>query len=77
MIKVVYRKLGRHKADGLAYDHDLIEIDERLRGKRLLTTIIHEIMHKQHPEWSESMVDRKSREMASLLWDQGYRRIER
>ena len=35
-IKIIYRKLGREQAHGLASSDGVIEIDERLKGKKHL-----------------------------------------
>ena len=76
-IKVKHRKLGREQCIGIAYDsHRLIEIDERLKGKKHLWTLIHEILHILEPDWSETKVDEKSKEIAEVLWHQKYRRID-
>lgn len=76
-IKVKYRKLGRDKVWGWAHLADnTIELDERLKGKKHLEILIHEILHCQNPTWSESEVERKSKDMCAVLWDQHYRRIQ-
>ena len=75
-MKVKYRKLGREKAIGQAHQsRKLIEIDSRLKGKKLLTTIIHEIMHLQNDDWSESKVEKHSTEMGNILWKENYRKV--
>jgi hypothetical protein len=76
-IKVRYRKLGREKVNGWAHLGDnLIEIDERLRGKQLLEILIHEAFHLQNPSWEEEEVIRKSKELTTILWKEGIRPIE-
>lgn len=75
-MKIKYRKLGREQALGQAHSNGLIEIDERLRGKRLLATIIHEILHVQNPEWTESKVEKHSSELGAMLWKQHYRKMD-
>jgi hypothetical protein len=76
-IRVVERKLGRHKADGLAWKEErLIEIDPRLEGEEYLLTLIHEILHVSFPKLSEIEIIGKSREVATVVWSQGYRRIK-
>ena len=74
-IKVVHRKLGKHKAIGLAWTEERkIEIDTRLQGYDLLYVTLHEIVHIQNPKWSEIKVEGHSKEMADLLWQQGFRK---
>lgn len=76
-IKVRYRKLGKEQALGLAYQNkNLIEIDSRLKGKRLLTTLVHEILHIQNPDWSENKVEVQSKGMADVLWKQHFRKVD-
>lgn len=77
VVSIVYKKIGRHKARGLAYtDTGHILIDERLRGKELLYVLVHESIHIQNPTWSEIKVIGHSEELTNILWGQGYRRVE-
>lgn len=70
-IKVIYRKLGKEQAHGLAYKEDrVIHIDSRLKGRELLTCLVHEIVHIQNPTWAEIKVEGHSKEMADILWEQ-------
>jgi hypothetical protein len=72
-ITVKFSKLGKYKADGLAYaEKRKILIDMRLTGVELLETIIHEIIHVQQPDLSEEAVLEYSKETADLLWKIGY-----
>lgn len=72
-ITVKFSKLGKYKADGLAYaDKRKIIIDSRLTGVELLETILHEILHIQQPDLSEEAVLRYSKETAEVLWKIGY-----
>jgi hypothetical protein len=72
-ITVRFGKLGKYKADGLAYaDKRKIVIDSRLTGVELLETILHEIAHIQQPDLSEEAVLRYSKETAEILWKIGY-----
>lgn len=76
-IKVIHRKLGREKADGLAWkDYRIIEIDERLTGKDYLETIIHEVAHVQFPKLPEITIEARAREMANILWGLGFRWVD-
>ena len=74
-VRVVHRKLGKENANGI-YDTDKkkIEIDERLKGQKHLTILIHEADHHLCPEWSEEKVRSHSIAMGKILWEQGYRR---
>ena len=46
--KVIQRKLGREKADGL-YCDNIIEIDPTLPPMRYLIVLIHEYLHNIQP----------------------------
>jgi hypothetical protein len=77
-MKVVRRKLGKEKADGLAHiDDNTIEIDERLKGKYRLEITIHEALHILYPTDSETAIIRKSKRLTNVLWKQGYRLVEK
>lgn len=76
-IKVIYKKLGRNKVYGFANcGHDEIEIDSRLKGKKLLEIIIHESLHLLIPEAEEEEIVQKSVILTNTLWHEGYRRID-
>ena len=76
-IKISFKKLGREQAHGLAYKEDReIIIDNRLKGFDLLETIIHEAKHCQCPAWAEIKVQGHAKELAELLWQQGYRKVD-
>ena len=73
--KVIYRKLGKHRAWGY-YHKDKIHIDERLTGKQELEILIHEFEHWLHEENSEEQVRKDSRKLTEFLWSQGYRKVD-
>jgi hypothetical protein len=76
-VKVTHRKLGQDRVHGWAHlglNH--IELDSRLKGRRHLLYLVHEMLHLLNPDWSESKVVKQSRELTKLLWEQNYRRIE-
>ena len=70
------RKLGREKADGLYHSDGLIEIDERLTGKKRLDTLIHEYWHHLEPESEEEPINKKAALMADFLWKNRVRIID-
>jgi hypothetical protein len=74
-IKIVHRKLGKEYAWGLA-EGNLIELDCRLKGRRHLLYLLHEMLHVIHPDWSETKVVLVSRRMCKVIWSQRYRRSE-
>lgn len=76
-IKIRYKKLGRQKADGLAYKSDrLIYIDPRLSGIDLIETLAHEVYHCQLPDLSEEAVTEYARELAEILWKFNIRQVD-
>jgi predicted SprT family Zn-dependent metalloprotease len=50
-----------------------ILIDDRLKGRSLLETIIHECLHACFPQLSEETVTEAARDIARVLWLLGYR----
>lgn len=77
-MKVINRKLGKEKAYGLAHlDSNTIEIDTRLKPKHKLEITIHEALHILYPMESESAIVRKSKRLCAVLWNEGYRKVEK
>ena len=77
-IKLVDKKLGRERALGQACSSDnIIEIDPRLRPKIRLSVAIHEALHVVFPDMSESKINRSAPKIAQMIWDDGYRRIQK
>lgn len=76
-INISYRKLGQNKAHGLAFKEEReIVIDSKIKGQDLFETIIHEIMHCQNTSWPEIKIQGHAKEMAVLLWQQGFRKVD-
>lgn len=75
-IKIKYCKLGKQKVWGFAHSDGLIEIDERLKGKKKLEIIIHEVMHLLNPTDDEDEVVRKSVLLTNTLWHERYRVVD-
>lgn len=74
-IKIIYKKLGRERAYGLA-DTDEVIIDSRLKGKKHLEIMLHECLHYLYPEASEEEVVEKSIKLTKTLWHDGYRKVD-
>jgi hypothetical protein len=51
----------------------LIEVRRSLRGRNLIDTIIHELLHAQHPEMTEEAVDTTACMVARALYAAGCR----
>jgi hypothetical protein len=76
-IRVKYSKLGREKVWGYAHMGDgMVELDERLRGKKHLEILLHESVHLLFPEMDEDGVIDVSVVLTKLLWSEGYRRVD-
>jgi hypothetical protein len=75
-IKIIYRKLGREQAYGVSSSDGIIEIDSRLKSKKHLEVLIHEILHILQPKDSEDAIIKKSVTLTKILWKEGYRRID-
>lgn len=73
-IEVKYKKLGRHRAYGIADEY--ITLDTRLKGKKHLEILIHEALHILFPELSEDEVVTKSILLTNLLWSESYRKTD-
>ena len=75
--KVVKKKLGREGAWGFwDVDHNLIEVDERLRGKKELIIYLHEYYHKLFPNMTEDEILVASESTADFLWRNNYRKVD-
>jgi hypothetical protein len=73
--KVVYKRLK--VAWGYALlNQDKIELYDKLKGRKHLEILIHEKLHLMFPDLEENAIVRHSRELSSLLWKQGYRRVK-
>lgn len=75
-IKIIYRKLGKEQAYGISSSDGVIEIDERLKGKKHCEILIHEILHLLNPKDDEKTIIRKSVTLTKILWKEGYRRVD-
>ena len=75
-IKIIYRKLGKEQAYGISSSDGIIEIDERLKGKKMMEILIHEILHLLNPMDDEKTIIRKSVTLTKVLWKEGYRKID-
>ena len=75
--KVIVRKLGKEKAWGQYHEDDnLIEIDDRLKGKLKLEVMIHERTHAHFKEMTESDVDRFAKTISDFLWKHHVRFVD-
>jgi hypothetical protein len=80
MVKVVEKKLGRHKihgcpVDGFAYiGENRVEIEPRLPPKAKLLTHVHELWHIVTGDDSE-VGARRAEKIGKVLWKLGYRQV--
>ena len=75
-IKIIYKKLGKEKAHGISFSDGEVILDPRLKGKKHLEILIHEVMHILNPKDSEQAIIKKSVTLCKILWTEGYRRID-
>jgi hypothetical protein len=74
--KVYRKKLGKTQSHGLYHSDNEIEIDSRLRGKKEMEILFHELGHGMFPEFSEEKIIQISRIQTEFFWLQGYRKID-
>ncbi len=76
--RVLEQKLGRQKAVA-TYDYEKHEIavDPRQCSRDRLDSLIHEMTHALFPNLTEAEVISAARRMTRVLWNDGYRRIEK
>lgn len=53
-----------------------IDVEKKLRGKRLLEIIIHESMHELAPGMTEEEVSYNAATLARTLWREGWRKVD-
>jgi hypothetical protein len=75
-IKIIYKKLGREQAHGIAESDGIVYLDPRLRGKKHTEILIHEVLHLLNPNDSELAIIKKSITLTNILWKEGYRRVD-
>jgi hypothetical protein len=75
-IKIIYKKLGREQAHGIAESDGVIYIDPRLKGKKMLEIVLHECLHILNKTDDEKTIIRKSVTLTKVLWNEGYRKID-
>lgn len=68
-VKVRYRKLGKEQAFGIAHiEKRIIELDERLKGRALFSTLLHESIHHVLPTITEEETLRLEKEITAIMW---------
>ena len=75
-IKIIYKKLGREQAHGIAESDGNIYLDPRLKGKKHLEICLHEVLHLLNQNDSELAIIKKSITLTKVLWKEGYRRVD-
>lgn len=58
------------------WDSRTIRIARDAKGIQELDTLIHEMGHAMMPYMTEEMITRFGTDMATVLWELGYRRVE-
>jgi len=75
-IRIKYRKLGKEKVYGVAHSDGLIEIDERLKGRKKMEILIHEVLHLLWAEADEEEIEKKSITLTKIIWKENYRWVD-
>ena len=75
-IKIIYKKLGKEKAHGISFSDGEVILDPRLKGKKHLEILLHEVLHLLNPTDDEKAIIRKSVTLTKVLWKEGYRKID-
>lgn len=75
-IKIIYKKLGREQAHGIAESDGIIYLDPRLKGKKHLEICVHECLHLLYPKDTEEAIIKKSITLTKVLWKEGYRKVD-
>lgn len=57
-----------------AVSADTILIDPNQNQRSFLNTLIHEMLHRECPGWTESHVRGSANRIARIIWEQGYRK---
>ena len=61
--------------DGICIESPhVMKIRRTLSGRKLLETVVHEMLHAEHWQIDEEYVERTAADIARLLWRLGYRR---
>lgn len=75
--KIIYRLLGREQSYGqFSKDKNLVEIDSRLRGKKLFEITHHESLHAYDYNMTEEEVRKMSRFITEIFWREGWRKVD-
>jgi len=56
--------------------HPRIILDARMRGRKRLEVIVHELLHALNPTQSEEHVEQQGKDIARVLWALGYREVK-
>ena len=60
----------KHKVHGYAFtDEDRIEIDSRLKGRKLIEITVHELLHLLFPKLEEPEIIDASITITNVLWN--------
>jgi hypothetical protein len=53
-----------------------ILIHDALKGRHMLTIIVHELLHALYPTGSEEHTEQAGKDIARVLWSLGYREVD-
>ena len=55
--------------------HPRIILDARMRGRKKLEVLVHELLHALNPTQSEEHVEQQGKDIARVLWSLQYREV--
>lgn len=74
--KIVEKKFRDGDTVGMCHqDTGLIEIEPRQLARDYLTTLLHELLHREFPDLREEAVEWASVRMGDAVWGQGFRKL--
>ena len=74
-MKIIYKKLRGLYGQAHLGEYT-IEIDSRIKGKKLLEILIHESLHIYLPKKDEAYIVKLSVNLCNILWNEQYRQVD-
>lgn len=72
--KVIYKNLKKYW--GWSNNQtNVIELSDKLKGKKHLEILVHEHLHLLIIPYDEEHIKEMAKKISTLLWEQGYRRL--
>lgn len=71
--RVVWGNPGRGNIGTCDFAGQVLTLSPGLRGKALIETVVHEVLHASFPNMPETMIRAAASAQARLLWRMGWR----